>query len=334
MSRRSRGTSWYALSDEIESGLSQSEEHQGLVQVDHSIQRLGGGLNHENYVFRATPTKSGHRREQSYILRKPCRTHTYESDEAVATSLANEARTLRTLAQQKLGFTVPVFVVWTAPGGLIETAVPGICMDELMRLSDRHLFVLESVARIAAEVHRLPPDGFDHLPRQVDGRGHILSRLAAFPADFMTRNPEAVAVGQWVRDHLPQTRPVVLLHGDLLPQNLLLDLATEKIAVVDWEFAQLGDPAYDLAIVSRGRRQPFKRPEGLKCLVKAYRQAGGAAISVTDVVTHELLMVLEWLLHSIENAHNGRREGHPPEKYGQDIRSILRRARRLEASAT
>jgi aminoglycoside phosphotransferase (APT) family kinase protein len=43
-----------------------------------------------------------------------------------------------------------------------------------------------------------------------------------------------------------------VLHGDLLPQNLLFEIRENgATAVVDWECAQIGDPAYDLAIVHR-----------------------------------------------------------------------------------
>ncbi|MGO4751459.1 aminoglycoside phosphotransferase family protein, partial [Streptomyces sp. 2MCAF27] len=40
----------------------------------------------------------------------------------------------------------------------------------------------------------------------------------------------------------------VLVHGDYGPNNVLLDPATFQVtAVVDWEFAHLGDPVEDLA---------------------------------------------------------------------------------------
>ncbi|WP_405658579.1 aminoglycoside phosphotransferase family protein [Streptomyces sp. NBC_01166] len=50
---------------------------------------------------------------------------------------------------------------------------------------------------------------------------------------------------------LPEDAPSaekVLVHGDFGPNNVLLDPATfEVTAVVDWEFAHLGDPIEDLA---------------------------------------------------------------------------------------
>ena len=49
----------------------------------------------------------------------------------------------------------------------------------------------------------------------------------------------------------------MLLHGDLLPLNLLWGRETDELGVVDWESARIGDPAYDLAIVTRGHAKPF-----------------------------------------------------------------------------
>ena len=39
----------------------------------------------------------------------------------------------------------------------------------------------------------------------------------------------------------------VLLHGDFGPQNMLFDASGHLAALVDWEFAHLGDPIEDLA---------------------------------------------------------------------------------------
>ena len=58
---------------------------------------------------------------------------------------------------------------------------------------------------------------------------------------------------------------------------------------------RIADPAYDLAIVSRGNRKVLGRKEGVKVLVEEYVNSGGSPISVTSVQVHELLLVLNWL---------------------------------------
>jgi aminoglycoside phosphotransferase (APT) family kinase protein len=46
----------------------------------------------------------------------------------------------------------------------------------------------------------------------------------------------------------PLDSGTVLVHGDFGPQNLVFDVPTGTVAaVVDWEFAQLGEPVTDLA---------------------------------------------------------------------------------------
>ena len=67
--------------------------------------------------------------------------------------------------------------------------------------------------------------------------------------------------------NLPEDGSSTVLHGDLLPQNLLLAIEDDsvgdpEIAVIDWECAQIGDAAYDLAIVTRGVRRPFGEKTG------------------------------------------------------------------------
>ena len=70
------------------------------------------------------------------------------------------------------------------------------------------------------------------------------------------------------------------------------------VGVVDWEMTRIGDPAYDLAIVSRGNRKVHGVKGGLRVLFEEYLKSGGKPISLTDVHVHELLLVLTWLEES------------------------------------
>ena len=56
------------------------------------------------------------------------------------------------------------------------------------------------------------------------------------------------AAGRTLRSLHADSQPPTWTHGDYGPQNLLYDSATlEVTAVLDWEFARLGDPVDDLA---------------------------------------------------------------------------------------
>ena len=113
--------------------------------------------------------------------------------------------------------------------------------------------------------------------------------------------PKAIAAARaWVHDHLPPAEPASLLHGDLLGQNILL-VPGEVPFVIDWEFAGAGDPAHDLAIVARGKRDPFKAGRGIRPLLDEYRSAGGCNVAATDVRLYELCLVTGWFVHSVQS---------------------------------
>jgi len=129
---------------------------------------------------------------------------------------------------------------------------------------------------------------------------------------------------------LPEEQPSTVLHGDLLPQNLLFHRSAEgRVAVIDWECAEIGDPAYDLAIVTRGVRKPLGVASGLRRLVEYYNETGGQKITFGAVIVHELLFHLEWMAEAIENKAKNGFGGHGPEHYAGLLRSILSRAQQL-----
>jgi aminoglycoside phosphotransferase (APT) family kinase protein len=126
----------------------------------------------------------------------------------------------------------------------------------------------------------------------------------------------------WCANHLPPEDPAVLLHGDLLGQNILLGLGEhDPPAVIDWEYALRGDPAYELAIVTRGVRQPFQMAGGLDRLLDAYRQHGGISVTRDQVYLHEICLAVGWYRDSL--AGHGM---HPPEQALARVQGILRRA--------
>ena len=100
-------------------------------------------------------------------------------------------------------------------------------------------------------------------PIVAEADGEItLGLVAGRPGqELLEEQPEQVlyAVGRLARGSRrwscrrspPWTPPptgTVLVHGDFGPQNLLLDPTTvEPTALVDWEFAHIGDPVEDLA---------------------------------------------------------------------------------------
>lgn len=330
--RRNVRVDWAALRGEVEDALQRCGMFAFPVRIDGRLKRLGAGLNHENYVFRLRTDGRLPREDKAvYVLRKLGRDHVDAPHEESVGRLRNEAHTLQALASQRLDFVSPRFICFVggssvSPSGLIETALFGLPCEHMVRDESQGNFLIELIARSAAAIHRVPVDGFCLLARHADNRAHILTELEVVCSAFMTEGSDAATCAEGIQGCVPETNPPVLLHGDLLPQNLLWDLEKDRLGVVDWEFAQIGDPAYDLAIVTRGNRKLFGFEDGLGRLVDAYRQAGGANVTTVDVVNYELIMVLRWLGQAIRLEREGRHQGHPPVFYRNQLRAILRRA--------
>ena len=89
--------------------------------------------------------------------------------------------------------------------------------------------------------------------------------------------------------------------------------------------ARVGDPAYDLAIVSRGDRKVLGVKDGLKALVKDYLEFGGQPISLTDVRVHELLLLMHWLEEARREYQKPVTRGHGPDYYEAKLQSLFRR---------
>lgn len=197
----------------------------------------------------------------------------------------NEVVAMAEVRAAGVPFRVPeVLAAWEDEAGtplLVERFVPGIPLD--LRAGRQSGRPWERVGRIAATVHATPTT----LPGPPTRRAFALAELAAvraLPDDVRVR-AEA-----WCEAHLPPEAPTTLLHGDLLGPNILRGV-DEPDAVIDWEYARRGDPAYDLAVVTRGHRRPFGLTDGLPRLLGAWHDAGGDGIRPEHVHLYEIALL-------------------------------------------
>ena len=237
-----------------------------------------------------------------------------------------EATILHRLGRMALSFRVPRIAGVMLDEGksvLIEAFVEGLPLD-LRAGRQGRVRPWEIVGRLAAGVHALD---CGPLAPALDGhatrRAHGEARLSVFDG---LQEPLIRDAHDWARSHLPTAAPASLLHGDLLGQNILcgLDDTSESevpLTLIDWEFACRGDPAYDLAVVTRGVRRPFQVSGGLEKLLAAYARAGGSPISASQVHFHEVCLVAGWYREAVEQRHTMA----PPEHYLQRLRALLRR---------
>jgi aminoglycoside phosphotransferase (APT) family kinase protein len=245
--------------------------------------------------------------------------------------LMREMETLQVLQTSDFAHPTPTFICVVRDDesktiGMIETGLPGCSLG---RYKDRA--TLRLVSHVAADIHRIEIERFPHLPRSNSRAEHVKSRLAELDEALFAEFPLSNEVREWIRAHVPSDDRSCVLHGDLLPQNLLCDWPASgqedaPVGVVDWEMARVGDPAYDLAIVSRGDRKVLGVRDGLKALVEDYLEFAGQPVSLTDVRVHELLLLMYWLEEARREYQKPVTRGHGPEFYETKLASLFRRA--------
>ena len=334
MARRyQRKTDWHWLRSITEGSLNASGKFPFSVSVDGKIEWIDSGLYHDNYRFWIVgPELPEEWQDKSLLLRLSTQKKVPRSKTETVQYLLREAQTLQALKDAGFAFETPELVCMVKsearqPVGLVENWVWGMSLQFYKDSSDADR-IIPTIAAVAAAVHRLPPGRFSHLPALPDSRTHILKELKSLSPALFREYPAAQAARKWILSRLPVNRPATVLHGDLLPQNINCgeNKGEWKIAVIDWEFAAIGDPAYDLAIVTRGDRRLMGKNNGLQQLIDNYRETDGIDLSLADVHIHELLMILKWLWESAQGHRKGLTEGHGPAHYAQRVESLLRRA--------
>ena len=179
----------------------------------------------------------------------------------------------------------------------------------------------ELIGAAAAACHRLPTAPFAFLGGPVTRRDHAQARIEeTLPVDTA---PELDDARAWAESHLPPATPARLLHGDLLPQNLLRDeLTSDAVTLIDWGEAQLGDPAYDLAIVTQSGKRTLGPPDGRRRLLDAYDARARDPVTPEQLRLHELCLLAGFYRAEQE------RFGPNSEAAGQALRRVANRLRR------
>ena len=282
------------------------------------VRNIGEGFS--NRVF-GTSIKHASGQEDWIVVKLPSPTARPDRDDHAR----REAAVLRYLEGQSLPFKVPrpIGEIGSPVGlAIVQEWIDGMSVN----LKSPVVFgepPWELVARVAAALHGLDPTPLRaHIPAYASRRDHALARAACFEG---LDEAEAKESSAWAFAHLPAARPPSLLHGDLLGQNLKRGLNADDVGVIDWAEAQIGDPAYDLAIVTRGVKKPFGDPHGRERLVETYNRLARTPITLFDVHLHELVLAAHWYRDICENHGTGS-----PHAENQRVawRSLLKRAPR------
>ena len=223
-----------------------------------------------------------------------------------------------------LGFRVPQFstvVLESQRPVLVREFLRGMPLD-LRAGRQPQARPWKVVGRTAAEIHSIDPGSVAGLvPGFATRKEHAVASIEEL--DAMAGKPVTDDALTFMRANLPKDEPASFLHGDLLGQNILIDPEQPQraFAVIDWEHSLVGDPAYDLAIVTRGVRRPFQMADGLDRVLGAYHEEGGAPLTKTNVHLHELCLIGGYYLASLQGDHPD-----PADQVLQHMRGLLRRA--------
>ena len=140
----------------------------------------------------------------------------------------------------------PFYVMELVKGEVITDSVPTALDEDGQRRRIADELIDGLVELHGADWQRLGLDGFGkptgYLERQ-------LRRFGGLWEHNRTRDlPEVAQVGRWLAEHLPQSQPATIVHGDYRLGNTIYGLAAPAhlIAILDWEMATIGDPLADV----------------------------------------------------------------------------------------
>jgi aminoglycoside phosphotransferase (APT) family kinase protein len=158
------------------------------------------------------------------------------------------------------------------------------------------------MAQQLARIHAINPTGLSFLPRPPNGMtpaAHAMAQMRALIDRLHIASPALEFGLRWLAAHEPPPVPSVLVHGDFRIGNLMVGPEGLR-AVLDWEFAHLGDPHEDLAwpTVRDWRFGNDALPVGgvgeLEPYLAAYEAASGWRVNRSAVRFWEILGNLRW----------------------------------------
>ncbi|HYD08463.1 MAG TPA: aminoglycoside phosphotransferase family protein [Acidimicrobiales bacterium] len=143
-------------------------------------------------------------------------------------------------------------VLWSQPGVVAVSAVPGVELATYGSPSPFGVDVWHRVGALVRQLHSTPvPDGvvswFDPSTLRQwieDLRAWLVAETDVDPALVDARADHAI-------EHLAgRDVPLVYCHGDLQCQHVFVADDERTLSIIDWADAGLADPAYDLAVLT------------------------------------------------------------------------------------
>lgn len=263
------------------------------------VKQLSGGASSEVWAFDLA-TDDG---IMPLVLRRQPAQQRFSSPGPM--TLSTEAQVMR--AAKNAGVPVP-HVLFELPEDLqagegfamerIEGETIGGRILKLPELAAARGAMTQQCGEILATLHKADV-GSVQLDLENVGPQEALAALEQRYRDTGQARPVFEYALRWLADNLPDDDRRVLLHGDFRNGNLIVGPQGIR-AVLDWELAQVGPPAYDLGwlCVNSWRFQNPHLPVGgfgsREELLAAYQAEGGAVFGLEELHAWEVFQTMHW----------------------------------------
>lgn len=156
--------------------------------------------------------------------------------------------------------------------------------------------------------------------------------------------PDLDAVTVWLTEHMPQSGPATIVHGDYRLDNVMMALDKPHVlAIFDWEMATIGDPLADVGYLLSFWREPGDpEPEFTSEMWRAMEQPGfltrkeianyyaeRSGRTVRDMAFYEALAIWK-LAILLEGSYSRHRSGTTDDPFfaslGEGVPALARRA--------
>ena len=212
---------------------------------------LTGGVSSEVFLVEAKQNKT----QIKLVLR-------YEAGPPSKNDIKNEFNLLQALANTNIPSAEPLFIdtsckILDKPFMLLSFLEGDINIPNTDN-SD----LITKMADQLRSIHSINPALLPDLPIQIDPMEGLLK--------YLPKGDEQMEIKNYLSS-LKNTAfegQRVFLHGDFWPGNILW-AKDQIVAVIDWDYAAIGDPVSDLAVSSLEMRYEFGK-EGMNQLCEAY----------------------------------------------------------------
>ncbi len=271
--------------------------HFGESSVITNLQPLTGGASAETWQFSVSDEK-----QKSHLILRLASPG--GSQDPLRIDRETEARVQQLMADAGVPVAPVLFILEEKDGlgpGYVMERIEGEALAKKILHEDKYAAARPKMAKqcgeVLAKIHSvdtalLPP--LQKLPA-----GKMIKTMYSLYGSFGQYHSVFEAAFRWLGDHLPESSPLKLVHGDFRNGNFIVDPEGIR-TILDWETAHLGDPMEDLGwlCVNSWRFGEIDKPVGgfgqREDLFSGYESASRISVDPNIVRFWEVFGTLKW----------------------------------------